>query len=475
MHENRTDRDTSMDRMLQLRDKSSRRVLIPKVTAFAYLIIFVNLILVTAPSSAAQNQSALNPEHLALAAELSAKADGVSMLVMQAGEIIYEDYPTRYHAQAGPDTAFFLASGTKSFWGPVAAAMIADGMVENFDEPVSKTITEWQGTPKESITLRQLLSLTSGIDADYGGQGVQRYALSLQAPLKNPPGSRFEYGPAPYQIFGEFIRRKLREEGIGGAHPDPVEDYLKPRILDRIGSEPAFWRYSRNQDDPNDPGDAHLPSGGRFTAREWAKFGDLLRQGGRWGDEQIIPAKLLAECVQGSKAHPRYGLTLWLDPSAPGAGDHLTVSARGLGKQQLFINHELELVILRQSSSTTSTKLAVAARKALYDRNDFLSLALRGRIAGADPDGDLIANARDAFPNRGDAWIDADTDGMDEHFEQRIARHNPDDDIKSFEDVKPGDDYDSDGKSNLEEFRDRTDPTRAEGESMLYLPHLKHH
>jgi CubicO group peptidase (beta-lactamase class C family) len=128
-----------------------------------------------------------------------------------------------------------------------------------------------------TITLRQLLSLTSGIDADHGG-----------------PGTRYRYGPAPYQVFGEVVRRKLRAEGIGGEKPDPVEDYLKPRILDPIGATPEFWRYT--------DGDAHLPSGSRFTAHEWIKYGEFIRLAGRWGEDRIIPGGILAECFTGSSA-----------------------------------------------------------------------------------------------------------------------------------------------------------------------------
>ena len=43
------------------------------------------------------------------------------------------------------------------------------------------------------------------------------------------PGQSFQYGPIPYQIFGELMRRKLAEKN------ESVEAYLKRRILDPIG------------------------------------------------------------------------------------------------------------------------------------------------------------------------------------------------------------------------------------------------
>ncbi len=395
----------------------------------------------------------LTAENLRLAAEFSAKADGASMLVMQDGRIVFEDYPTDHYPLAGPDQSWFLASGTKSFWGPVAAAMIDDGLIASFDERVSETITEWAGTDKAEITLRQLLSLTSGIDADHG-QGVTDYAVAIQSPLLDPPGTRFRYGPTPYQVFGELMRRKLRAAGIGGDKPDPVRDYLLPRILSPIDSQPDDWRYSAS-------GDAHLPSGARFTARQWVQFGELMRQGGLWGEQRIISGSGLNQCVTGSPVRAGYGLTWWLDSSAPGSGGSLIASARGAGKQHLYVSRALGLVVLRQTGRTLPPDPETRSRQDLYDIDDFWSLLLRGRIAGQDRDGDLIANARDAFPDMPDAWLDADEDGLGDRFEHRILGHDPDDDLRNLLHVLPEDDYDGDGASNLEEFLAGTDPTRA--------------
>ena len=49
-----------------------------------------------------------------------------------------------------------------------------------------------------------------------------------------------------------------------------------------------------------------------MTAREWAKFGLLIRHQGKWQDRQIVPAKVLEECFVGTGADQYYGLTFWL-------------------------------------------------------------------------------------------------------------------------------------------------------------------
>jgi len=95
------------------------------------------------------------------AAAYNAKKGGVSLVVMKDGEIVFEDYPNN----GGCDKAFELASGTKSFSGVIAAAAVQDGLL-SLDERAADTLTEWRDDPRKAdITIRQLLSLTSGVEA----------------------------------------------------------------------------------------------------------------------------------------------------------------------------------------------------------------------------------------------------------------------------------------------------------------------
>ena len=64
------------------------------------------------------------------------------------------------------------------------AAAIEDKLIKNFDEKVSDTITEWKNDKQKSnITLRQLLSLTSGIDAGTN-RACSDYAEAINFPVE---------------------------------------------------------------------------------------------------------------------------------------------------------------------------------------------------------------------------------------------------------------------------------------------------
>ena len=119
--------------------------------------------------------------------------------------------------------------------------------------------------------------------------------------LTAEPGTLFQYGPAPFQVFGEVMKRKL---AAAGQDPDPLA-YLHRRILDPIGLVPTDWRRTA-------AGDPLMPQGAVLTAREWAKFGEFVRLGGAWGGRQLVDPQAFRELFVGSAAHPGYGISWWL-------------------------------------------------------------------------------------------------------------------------------------------------------------------
>lgn len=299
------------------------------------------------------------------AATYSAARRGVSMLAMRRGEIIFEDYPNQGSAAHGWE----LASGTKSFTGVMAAAAIQDRLIASWDERAADTLSEWRNDDRRHISIRHLLSLTSGI----GGGPIARppaYADAIAQPAEVAPGEGFAYGPTPFQIFGEIIRRKT--------NGDPL-DYLTQRILAPLGIQPTHWR--RGAD-----GMPHMPSGAGLTARDWARFGWFVLQGG----EGRVGSDALAQCFIASRANPGYGLSFWLlRPGlvAPGrnAGIEIDIEiaervggismAAGAGNQRLYLIPALDLVIARQATGILQA-LRRRARGPEWSDAEFLRLAL---------------------------------------------------------------------------------------------------
>lgn len=268
--------------------------------------------------------------------QYNAQTGGVSLLVLVDGQNVCEDY----RPGGGPAIPLELWSCTKSFSAAMAAAAIEDGLITSWDERLVDTIPEWASDERKSrITLRQLLSLTSGIQAELAGGAMPTYAEALSVPSLHEPGTVWEYGSVPYQIFGEFMRRKLAPE-----FADPLA-YLQARIFDRIDADPSGW--TRGTD-----GMPHLPWGSQWVPGQWIKYGELIRRGGYWPAtvDQVVEQEVLDEAYHRSAAKSDYGLTWWLP--APGVPTKScdAVMAFGLGSQKLYVIRSLKLVALRQTA-----------------------------------------------------------------------------------------------------------------------------
>ncbi|MFN9986521.1 MAG: serine hydrolase domain-containing protein [Pirellula sp.] len=341
------------------------------------------------------------------AADYSAKFSGRAVLVMHRGELVYERYDKNWIASR----PHMLASGTKSFSGVIAMMAVQDGLL-SLDELACETLTEWKEDPRKSkITIRHLLTLSSGLhpaDAAFPNrrqnginpnpviqQRQERIARqdsnerlnelatgnwfkdSIQVPTKHEAGSTFEYGPSHFYAFGELLNRKLASSD--GASAKSFEQYARTRLFEPLGMQIGVW--TKDQ-----AGNVNIPGGMFLTAREWAKFGQFILDKGcvtkQDGSKlKLIDNDLLSQCFVPSANNPSYGLTWWLngnsDEADTGVPQNASASnlsdrirsralneeasvdmelqgkqvrvwmAAGLGKQRLIVLPDQDLVIVR--------------------------------------------------------------------------------------------------------------------------------
>ncbi|PKB13576.1 CubicO group peptidase (beta-lactamase class C family) [Novosphingobium kunmingense] len=294
---------------------------------------------------------------------------GLAVLVLRDGEVVC--------SSAKVDEPHEVWSGTKSLVGLMAAAAVQDGMLR-LDETAANTLTEWRSDPQKStVTLRQLLSMTAGQPSAVGRP--QGYADSLKIALVAAPGTRFQYGPAPMQIIGEVMRRKLI---AAGQDPNP-RSYIERRLLAPIGVRVAEWR--------NGPdGNPLMAQGLVLSAREWVKIGEFVRAGGTVGGRALVDKHAFAELFQGTEANAAYGLTWWL-PRQSASRDPVTrtadfamsptglprdmVVAAGAGDQRLYVIPSQRLTIVRQARLDLAALLMRSGGADWSDRQ-FLTLLL---------------------------------------------------------------------------------------------------
>jgi CubicO group peptidase (beta-lactamase class C family) len=234
------------------------------------------------------------------------------MLVLRDGVVLFAE------GRSGitEDSLHLLASGTKSFCGIAAAIAIEDGLL-SLDEKVADTIEEWKDDPRKSrVTVRQLLSLASGLESlsakidnqrSAAAHGItDRAQASIAAPLQAAPGERFIYGPSSFYVFGELLRRKLAAAETGDRD---IVDYLERKVFVPLGIKPVFLR--------DEAGNPNMAGGGRISARDWAIFGEMVldrgvAHGADGPGNRIVSDAMLREVLSSHGPNPRYGLTWWL-------------------------------------------------------------------------------------------------------------------------------------------------------------------
>jgi CubicO group peptidase (beta-lactamase class C family) len=304
----------------------------------------------------------IKPADCARAAKYSENKRGISLLVMQNGQTIFEHY-----ANGGAlDGRYPIFSGTKSFWGIGALAAVRDGLFK-LDDRVSDTITEWRSDSRKApITIRELLNFTDGVDGapHLHRESIRdRNAMAIRLSSLAASGSAFIYGPSHLQIFAELLRRKLNGRGTIA--------YLEERVLKPLGLRHLEYKKDAH-------GNPLLATGFELTAREWARLGELVIGHGNYHGRQIVSADLLRQAFNGSSANPSYGLTFWLNRQAPG-GREIDIEkeldlpweragwvdicickvappdmvvALGSGQQRLFVIPSMNVLIVRQGRNS---------------------------------------------------------------------------------------------------------------------------
>lgn len=324
-----------------------------------------------------------------LAARYSAERAGVALLVIEGEQTVHAAGQNGHRI----DEPHPIHNATESFWGVLAVAAEVDGLLE-LDEPVSIALDEFAGTRwKQDIRIRHLLRYTSGLEAGVWPLTRERprdhFARALALESVAPAGARFQYGPSHLAVFGELLRRKLAPRGI-----DAVA-YLTQRILDPIGLKISNWRRDA-------AGNPDLAEGASLTAAQWAKFGKLLRDVGRWQGETIVDPSELQTCFVASDVRPDFGLAVWVNPTRSGGEPSIAHGepalpdfsmAAGSGNQRMYAIPSLDLVVVRLGR----------AHRGWRDR-DFLELVVSAsRATRRSP---RETTAVEKKPN----WLESNTD-----------------------------------------------------------------
>ncbi|MEO1922387.1 serine hydrolase [Blastomonas marina] len=285
-------------------------------------------------------------------------AETRAVIVVHEGEIAAERYAPGYDAE----TRFVSWSMAKTVTGVLIGLLVTDGLL-SLDE--SAPVPAWTrpGDPRGEITLRQLLQMRSGLTHTEAGDPVYEsdevrmlftdgrddMAAHAEAQsLEANPGEKFEYSSNTTVILADIAARTLATADTPEARRRAVDDYLRSRLFEPLGMDSIVPEYDA----------AGTLIGGSLmhaTARDWAKFGEFLRQGGQVEGVQVVPRRWIEFMTTPSPRSPDYGAQTWLNrPSGtdrqslfPNDAPQSAFAMIGHLGQYVFVSPSQELTIVR--------------------------------------------------------------------------------------------------------------------------------
>lgn len=260
-------------------------------------------------------------QHQALCERTGADA----CLVIYQGKIVQELYSARYRE---PMTAM---SSTKSITGLLVGMLVDDGKIKSIDEPVCTYLTEWCKGRKGQVTIRHLLTMTSGLPDLHGashgvGYEADKNPYVIGLPLADEPGTKWVYSNEGVQLLSPILDKAAGE---------PIQDYARKRLFTPLGMMNTRFKIDQK-------GHAWTYGDIETTPREFARLGVLMLNKGMWQGRRIVSAEWIERSTSRSQEHePRYGLLWWLYKSPKG------YAALGYLNTNLYVFPEPELIIVR--------------------------------------------------------------------------------------------------------------------------------
>lgn len=285
--------------------------------------------------------------------------DGI--IVLHRGKVVHE----RYFGVLKPEGEHAAMSMTKSVVGTLGATLVAEGRLDE-RQRIAHYVPELERSAFGSATLRQVLDMTTGLaySEDYADPNAEVWA---HAKAGNPLPKPADYtGPRSYYAFLQTVQLQGRHGAafsyktvntdtlgwvIARVTGHSVAEELSQRIWSRLGAEHDAYFSVDSLGTP-------FAGGGLNTSlRDLARFGEMLRNDGRYNGQQIVPKAVVDDIRHGGDrsafAKADYPLlkgwsyrSMWWVTDTPGGA----FMARGVHGQRLYVDPAAQVVIVRFAS-----------------------------------------------------------------------------------------------------------------------------
>jgi len=242
----------------------------------------------------------------------------LSLLVLKDGKLVYE----KYQYDRKPTDTLLYFSMTKTITSLAVGKAVELGYIKSVDDAASVYVPELLNTPYGSITIKNILQMTSGVPADAGythksdnaknliyisagyddSQNVTDFLKSYKITRKpDEQGKFFKYDNNLSALLGVILQNATKK---------PFNDFFGENLWSQFGTEADASIQG------NKKGDVITFGGFHSTPRDLARLGLLILDDGKYNDKQIISKSWLdtmtAPLVKGEVAAPYYGYQTWV-------------------------------------------------------------------------------------------------------------------------------------------------------------------
>ena len=252
----------------------------------------------------------------------------------QAAILIQGNYIIAEYYGEGYDKSSLVTSWSvaKSFTSTLIGIAIDEGYINSINDPITNYLPEWKGKDQDNILLKHLLAMQSGMD-DHPLAGVvfstNMVKYSLDRDVLRPPETAFSYSNEDSMLLGEIL-----ENATGFS----VQDYADKKLFNILEIEDKWWT--------DQAGNTVTYAGLDMNPRDFAKFGLMVAQDGKWENKEVVSSEWLETATNNYNDLAPYGFQWWTSNS-PDEKDYNFFSAKGLDGQLIYVWPEIDLVFVR--------------------------------------------------------------------------------------------------------------------------------
>jgi CubicO group peptidase (beta-lactamase class C family) len=262
----------------------------------------------------------------------------------------YNYYDPDWHPWFKASQLHSMQSVSKSVTSALVGIAIGRGEIPGVDVEVMSYFDDYDPVDKDprrdAITLRDLLTMTSGIEwdestVDYTDPRNTCAAMErsedwvrfvLDQPMRALPGEEFEYNSGVTVLLAHILLKAT------GKH---VDEYAVDHLFGPLGIDAFYWKKTPT-------GLVDTEGGLYLEPQDLAKFGHLYESDGIWNDQRILPEGWVAASMEPNTEVPNrpgthYGYQWWLLPYE-GEKQNWAYTGLGYGGQYLLVVPEYDLI-----------------------------------------------------------------------------------------------------------------------------------